>query len=30
MHVFGTVDKQQTQEMVRKMVAGLVAVPQSM
>lgn len=30
MHVFGTVDEQQTQEMVRKMVAGLVAVPQSM
>ena len=30
MHVFGTVDKQQTQEMVRKIVAGLVAVPQSM
>ena len=30
MHMFGTVDQQQTREMVRRMVAGLVAVPQSM
>jgi hypothetical protein len=30
MHVFGTVDAKQTKAMVQQMVAGLVAVPQSM